>query len=93
MNRLHTRSLADCTSKEDAITYLEMVGIHTKDTVLAGLARTWKHLLQNEDGTHAVRTYGNTQATRLGLREKQIVARINERLKQMHASVGTIVTK
>jgi hypothetical protein len=84
------RSLAECTDKESAVTYLEMLAIHTKDTVLAGLARTWKHLTTHVDDTHTVRTYGPVQSTRLGLRERQIVGRINERLTHMHTSVGTI---
>lgn len=90
MNRHTTRSLTDCKSKEDAATFLEMVAIHTKDTVLAGLARTWKHLHGNTSPDHKVRVQGPISGTRLDMRERQIVGRINERLTQMHPSVGTL---
>jgi ribose 1,5-bisphosphokinase PhnN len=90
MNRHITRSLADCKSKEDTAAFLEMVAIHTKDTVLAGLARTWKHLHSNVSVDHKIRAHGPILATRLDMRERQVVGRINERLAQTHPSVGTI---
>ena len=90
MNRKRVRSLADCMSKEDCVTYLEMTAIHTKDTLLAGLTRTWKHLTHNTNDSHTVRDHGPVRASRLGLRERQIVSRINERLVQNHSSLGTV---
>lgn len=90
MDRHSIRSLADCTTKEDAVTFLEIASVHTKDTVLAGLVKTWKHLTGNTSDAHTVRTYGPIRATRRGLRERQICSRINERLMQVHPSIGTL---